>query len=305
VYRDNIRSIYEHLSPGYRRIADFMLTRYQDAAFMTAAEVARAAAVDTALVVRFAQRLGYPGYPELINDVQEDVKRDLRAVYEPLEGDDSPGQMLRRVLTQDRNNLEYVHLHLNVEMVDRVVETLLAANRLFVAGEGNSLYLAEAFVKRLQMTGLWAYLLSREMAEQAAQITSIRPGDVYLGLGLTAVTPNVAVVLKLARTAGAKTIAIVGSPALPVAAAAELILEAPAQSMGLLPSWTAMAAILHSLSHVLARRQGEPSPERLLSSERYLAAYSEMMRQNLSTVSDAARLHSAKEQQGLSSGGPL
>ena len=90
---------------------------------MTAAEVARAATVDTALVVRFAQRLGYPGYPELINDVQEDVKRDLKAVYESPEGDDSPGQALRRVLIQDRNNLEYMHLHLDVDAVDRVVET--------------------------------------------------------------------------------------------------------------------------------------------------------------------------------------
>ena len=77
MYRDRIRTIYEHLSPGYRRIADFLLTHYQDAAFMTAAEVARQATVDTALVVRFAQRLGYPGYPELIGDIQEDVKRDL------------------------------------------------------------------------------------------------------------------------------------------------------------------------------------------------------------------------------------
>ena len=115
MYRDHIRTIYEHLSPGYRRIADFLLTHYQDAAFMTAAEVARAATVDTALVVRFAQRLGYPGYPELIGDIQEDVKRDLRAVYEPPEGDDSPGQILGRNLLQDRNTLEYMRLHLDVE----------------------------------------------------------------------------------------------------------------------------------------------------------------------------------------------
>jgi DNA-binding MurR/RpiR family transcriptional regulator len=68
------------LSPGYRRIADFLLTHYQDAAFMTAAEVARAAVVDTALVVRFAQRRGYPRYTERIGDLEDEVKRDHRAV---------------------------------------------------------------------------------------------------------------------------------------------------------------------------------------------------------------------------------
>ena len=136
MYRDHIRTIYEHLSPGYRRIADFLLTHYQDAAFMTAAQVAEQATVDTALVVRFAQRLGYPGYPELIGEIQEDVKRDLRAVYEPPAGDDSSGQILRRNLMQDRNTLEYMHLHLDVETVDTVVDAILNASRLFVVGEG-------------------------------------------------------------------------------------------------------------------------------------------------------------------------
>ncbi len=201
MYRDRIRTIYEHLSPGYRRIADFLLTHYQDAAFMTAAEVARAAVVDTALVVRFAQRLGYPGYPELIDDVQEDVKRDLRTVYEPPEGDDTPGQVLRRALMKDRNNLEYMQLHLDVETLDVVVETMLDASRLFVVGEGNANYLAEGFARQLLILGLSAHALSGELMEQAIQMASIRPGDVFLGLGLTAMTPGVSVMLKLARSA--------------------------------------------------------------------------------------------------------
>ena len=90
MYKERIRDIYEHLSPGYRRIADFLLKRYQDAAFMTAAEVGRASDVDTTLVVRFAQRLGYPGYPEMIADIQDDVKRDLREIYAPVEADNTP-----------------------------------------------------------------------------------------------------------------------------------------------------------------------------------------------------------------------
>ena len=145
MYRNSIRAIYEHLAPGYRRIADFLIAHYQDAAFMTAAEVARSAQVDTALVVRFAQRLGYPGYPELINDVREDVKRDLRAVYEPPAGDDSPVQVFRRNLMQDRNNLDYLLLHLDLDVVQQTVELLAKAPRIFVTGEGNTNFMAEAF----------------------------------------------------------------------------------------------------------------------------------------------------------------
>ena len=281
--------IYEHLSPGYRRIADFLLASYQDAAFMTAAQVARAAKVDTALVVRFAQRLGYPGYPELINEIQEDVKRDLKAVYEPPVGDDSPGQALRRTFMQDRNNLEYMQLHLDVETTDRVVETLLAGSRLFVTGEGNAHYLAEAFAARLQAVGISAHLLSGELAGQAAQTASIRTGDVFIGLGLTTMTPGIATVLKVARKAGAKTIGIVGSPTNPMAAVAELVVVTPVQSVGTTPSWTAMAALLHGLSQVIALRKDENAAAATLDANQFLGAYSEMLRQHLSGVRDTIK----------------
>jgi len=294
VYKDRIRTIYEHLSPGYRRIADFLLTHYQDAAFMTAAEVARSATVDTALVVRFAQRLGYPGYPELIDDVQEDVKRDLRAVYEPPEGDDTPGQVLRRNLMQDRNNLEYMHLHLDEEAVGVVVETLLSASRLFVVGEGHANYLAEGFAMQLLILGLSAHVLSGELAGCAVQTASIRPGDVFLGLGLTAMTPGVSVVLKLARSAKAKTIGIVGSLAHPLAGVAEHVLVAPVQAGENIPSWTAMAAMLNGLSQAVAARKGEPGTHWMLDADRYLNAYSEMLRQQLSSARGTTKAHSVK-----------
>jgi DNA-binding MurR/RpiR family transcriptional regulator len=281
VYRENIRAIYEHLSPGYRRIADFLLSSYQDAAFMTAAEVARASHVDTALVVRFAQRLGYPGYPELITDVQEDVKRDLRAVYEPAEGDNSPAQVFRRNLLQDRNSLEYMLLHLDESAIQQVVELLARARRIFVAGEGNTNFLAEAFAMRLLSLGFPAHALSGELAGHAALAASIQPDDVFVGLGTTAMTPGVAVLFKVLRDAGATTIGIMGALTNPGAGVAEFVLHAPVDTMGLMPSWTAIAAVLHGLSQALAIHRGEPAADWVMRTDHYLSTYAELLRHQL------------------------
>jgi DNA-binding MurR/RpiR family transcriptional regulator len=168
VYQERIREIYVHLSPGYRRIADFLLNRYQDAAFMTAAQVGRASDVDTTLVVRFAQRLGYPGFPELIDDIQTDVKRALQAVYEAVPADSTPAGVLQRTLIQDRNNLEYVLLHMEPATIQKTVDLLDAAPRVFTLGEGTTMYLAEAFAKRLILIGTVAHTLSTELSGQAA-----------------------------------------------------------------------------------------------------------------------------------------
>jgi DNA-binding MurR/RpiR family transcriptional regulator len=43
--------------------------------------IAQRLEVDPATVTRFAQRLGYAGYPELLREVQELVKEELKAAY--------------------------------------------------------------------------------------------------------------------------------------------------------------------------------------------------------------------------------
>ena len=83
MYREKIREYYDHLSRSYRRVADYIMSKYYEVSFMTAAQLAYAVGVDTTTVVRFSQRLGYNGYPELLHDIREQVKSEIYAAYEP------------------------------------------------------------------------------------------------------------------------------------------------------------------------------------------------------------------------------
>jgi DNA-binding MurR/RpiR family transcriptional regulator len=287
VYKERIRTSYGQFSPGYRRIADFVLNRYQDAAFMTAAEIARSVQVDTALVVRFAQRLGYPGFPELINEVQEDVKQDLRTVYEPADGSKEPSQVFRRSLLQDRNNLDYVLLHLDPAELEQIVSLMNAAPRIFVGGEGNTSALAESFVSRLLTLGYQAHPVAVDLAGQAAIASGIRANDAFVGIGMTSMTPGVSVVLKVARNQGAQTIGIVPSVTHPIAAAAEHVLVAPVRTVGMVPSWTAIAAVLHGLTQALAVCRGDPAVDWVVRTDYFIRTYADALRHQLVTARDA------------------
>ncbi len=284
MFREGIRALYGQFSPGYRRIADYLLNHYQDAAFMTAAEIARIVDVDTALVVRFAQRLGYPGFPELINEVQEEVKRDLRAVYEPPEGDNSPAQVYRRNLMQDRNNLDYSLLHFEADTVECVVKVLKEARRIFVAGEGNLTYLCEAFAARLVGLGFAAHPVSQELAGQASMSVTLGPDDAVLCIGMTAMTPGIAVMLKMARDLGAKTVAIAGSATNSIASLAQYVLYAPVATVGTLPSWSAAAAALHALSQALALADPDRGAAWSTHTDHFLRVYSDTLRDQLAGV---------------------
>ena len=273
MYQKRIGEIYMHLSPGYRRIADFLLSHYQEAAFMTAAQVGRASDVDTTLVVRFAQRLGYPGFPELIDDIQADVKRDLQAVYESGPDDNTPAGVLRRTLIQDRNNLEYVMLHMDPAAIQKVIDLLDAAPRVFVTGDMSSQSLVEVFGWRLLVLGVATHVVASEISGPAAIVVGLKPGDVFLGVGTTPLAIGVAAILKLARQAGAQTIGIVDSPTNPVAAAAEHVILAPVRSVGMLPSWTAPAAVLHGLAEGLSLRRVGSVKDWVIESTKRMQAY--------------------------------
>jgi DNA-binding MurR/RpiR family transcriptional regulator len=296
VYKHRIREIYEDLAPGYRRIADFLLTHYRDAAFMTAREIGVAVNVNTAQVVRFAQRLDYAGYPELIASVRDVVKRELQAIYKIEPEAESSAAILARTLISDQNNLEHMLRHLDEKTVEEVVEILATAPNIFVTAAGNYSNFTRAFAIRLVRLGRSAHTISNEFVEQAVTAALIKPGDVVLGIGMTTLTSTVATMLKLARAEGARTIGIVGALNAPVATAAELVLHAPAITHGLLPSWTALAAVMHGLTAAVGIRIGDPATEWMMRADYLLEHYLEILNGQIPPMRESLAEYNRKSQ---------
>jgi DNA-binding MurR/RpiR family transcriptional regulator len=301
MYTEHIQEIYSDLSPGYRRVADYLVNNYRDAAFMTAAEVGRASKVDTTLVVRFAQRLGYPGYPELIEEVQERVKQDLRSAYEPAPPDNTSISVFQKALAEDNTSLEYVRLRTPPELIDSIVDALLGARRILIIGESISAPLAEATAHRLLIMGFSAYAMPRDMMGQAQISVTLQPDDVVIGIGITDQTPAVAVMLRVARGVGAKTIGIAGTLTNTVAREAELVLHAPIRAVGLWPSLTAAWATLAALLQTVTLRQGDRSAEWALRGDMFLHQYEVALRAGLPHVRDVLAQFNPQVQQDSTS----
>ena len=81
MFHERIAQHYARLGRNQKRIADFLTQEYREAAFMNGSALSQRLDVDPATVTRFAQRLGYTGYPDLQREVQELVKEELKAAY--------------------------------------------------------------------------------------------------------------------------------------------------------------------------------------------------------------------------------
>lgn len=101
------------LSRSQQRIATCLLTSYDEAAFLSAADLARRLQMSEATVVRFAKAIGYDGFPEL--------RRAIQDLYQ--------GHILPKVLDMETQYLAEAEHSTSTADFDRPVEIILNGRR--------------------------------------------------------------------------------------------------------------------------------------------------------------------------------
>ncbi len=270
MFQERIRKEYDHLSRSYRRLADFIVSNYHAAAFMTAAGLAHAVEVDTTTVVRFAQRLGYPGFPELLADIQEQVKAELGQHYLAPADQDTLQAAVQRTIMSDRNNLGAALAYNTLQTIEAILQHLRVARRIIVAGESYAAPLAESFAGMLRDADLPALYVGGDIYERAAAAARLLSKDVVIGLTPLQGPSGVATLLRFARDEGAITVACTPSLTSQAACSAEYLLYAPGDGGAVLPSLTALYSLCTAMAQALAGERREAIRARLAEVNRAL-----------------------------------
>ena len=254
MYREKIREYYDHLSRSYRKVADHIMSNYYEVSFMTAAQLAYAVGVDTTTVVRFSQRLGYNGYPELLQDIREQVKAEIYASYEPqpLQPDDPAGVFKDRV-AQEQQNLQQMLVHNPPEHIGVIAQMLERAHRVILMGEGYAETAAEMTAQQFRHRGIDAEFLPNDPVQKAASLMSVDSAVLVIGVSATEYGREVARAMEYARLRGASTLGVIGSLSSPVNRMSDRVVFAPTDISGPLPSIVALVAALSGLVQVAAK----------------------------------------------------
>jgi DNA-binding MurR/RpiR family transcriptional regulator len=269
MYRERIQESYEHLSKSQKRIADYLMTSHREAAFMTASQLAQVLKVDVATITRFAQRLNYPCYPEMLDEVQAVVRKEMSAGFRPVEGTNENGRRFIRTLTVERENLERTLTGISVEAAEQAVDVLAAARRIYVLGQHTARFMATNLVIRLDVLGMDAVALEGDAVSLALHARAMGPRDAVVGFGFSGYANDVAAVMQVARQRGAKTIGISGSAVSPVARVADVTLLCVATSSVHIPSEVAIYAVIEGIFQTLAAQKMEAFTTNMQAFDRF------------------------------------
>ena len=276
MFRERITRQYPSLSPSFKKVADFILTSHQRAAFMSASRLAKHVGVDVATVTRCAQQLGYEGYIELIREIQETVLEEMREsrapVLDRLESAESP---VTQTLWRDWANLEKTIQNISLEDAREAMEGLRAARHIYLVAEGVGIGLALVAQSYLKMLKADVFVLGQGPFDTAMELKELKARDVVIGIGYTSYAYAATRALEIANRVGALTIGFIGQPDCPIATQAKLLFACSVTEEGYLPSPTGPGAILFAFIYNLYMSDLDTYNRKLVEFQEYYANLTE------------------------------
>ncbi len=261
-YEERIREVRPRMSKSFARLADYILDSYVQAALMTATELAHQVDVDAATVVRFAQKLGYSGFPELQDDIKERVKQDLLIRPEQASEPESVPGVVSAAMRKLLESIEQARMLLDVDAVNSLVKAIGKSRRVIIAPEGLGQAAAYNLGNMLQQGGFLVTQTQPGVTDLVQAISIATKDDLLLVIDVAGDAAYISRALAEANKRGIPTAAIVGAASHPSANEADLVLAAQNQ-----PEITIGIVVVDAVVYALAEALRWQYPQRFAGAE--------------------------------------
>ncbi|MGC9347907.1 MAG: MurR/RpiR family transcriptional regulator [Anaerolineae bacterium] len=230
MFKERIREYYEALTPGFRKLADFIMQNTLDAAFLTASELARRVGVDPATVVRFSQEIGYSGYRELSREIKRYVRDQVTASYREAKEAKTEEDIINVIFDNTEQQLQHFRTT-EIPALAKATQMLKEASRVWITGEFTSFDLAAYLSRSLDPTlGMPSRYFHPSISETAAALAQMKEGELVLALVFGVPGVDTGYALRLAKERGLKTVCITNSGTVLPAREAEVTIIVPTKS---------------------------------------------------------------------------
>ncbi|WP_420299415.1 MurR/RpiR family transcriptional regulator [Edwardsiella tarda] len=208
---DTLSAMRNSLTRVSQRIADYILAQPTQVSQLSIAQLAQATQAGEATVIRFCRTLGYKGFQDFKLDLAIELARNDDEETPLLDAEIADDDDLLTIGRKLQNAINCVLSEtlnlLDMAQVQAAVDAIRQANTLFICGVGSSGITAEDMKNKLMRIGYRVNSTSNNHF-MYMQATLLQPGDVAIAISHSGASPETVQTLKLAREAGARTIAL-------------------------------------------------------------------------------------------------
>lgn len=268
-----LRQRHDTLSPSHRKLAERVMADPETVAFMTVSELAAAAEVNEATVVRFATVLGLKGYPGLTRLCREWLQEQaqlLRRFDNLAQLPDADGGLLPRTLAYDQANIARTFANVDETVWRSAVDGLAEAHKVHIMGLRKCHAPAYLLSYLLGLLREDVSLVTAAAGALTDDLRAVRPGDTFVAMSIHRYMADTVRGTRWARSVGAHVVVLTDNPASPLVDAAHDVFYVESSAASVLRSMTAFIALVQALAADVARTLGRDAREELLQEEHLL-----------------------------------
>ncbi len=181
-----MRDGFEGFSRSQKAIARYIIDHLEEVGYLSAEELGRKGNTSSSTVVRFAQSLGFNGYPELQKAARDEYR--LGATARPVVHEDQLGfsieeDVLTRSLRTDGLSLEETISKNSLERFNRAVHMLAEAGTVLVVGLHEASVVAQHASYVFELLGIPCLAVTDSTESNVARLARLGPGDVLMAVG--------------------------------------------------------------------------------------------------------------------------
>lgn len=263
-------------SKGQKLIANYILTSYDKAAFMTASKLGKTVHVSESTVVRFASELKYDGYPAMQKALQEMIRNKLTSIQRIEVSNDRIGNqdILSMVMQSDVEKIRMTLEEVDRASFDSAVQAIGSAKRIYVLGVRSAAAIASfmCFYFNLIFDNVVS-VHTNSVSEMFEHILRVGKDDVVIGISFPRYSHRTIQAMQYAKDRGANVIAITDSMTSPLAAIAQHTLTAKSDMASFVDSLVAPLSLVNALIVALGRIKNDEISHTFETLEQIWAEY--------------------------------
>lgn len=272
--KDTIRAQFDGMTATQQKAARFVLEHPNDVVTASMRTVSARVEIPPATLVRFAQLLGFDGWPELkaalVQDMglgSEPYAHKARSLVDRARD----GGLAGEIFQVHHQNLDATE-HFNGDALPRAAALLEKARAVHVAGFRACHPVAYSLMYVYRLFRDNVHLLDGLGGSLEMQLRALHKGDAVVVISFSPYSREALAVARQARDAGCQVLALTDSAASPLAMLAHEVLLFSTQSPSFFPSIAAAQALSEALLGLLVSRAGKSGIGRIESAEAQLFA---------------------------------
>lgn len=253
-----IRNIHQRLSKGHKKIANYVVNNYEQAAFMTATRLGAQVGVSESTVVRFASELGYEGYAELQKAIQELVQTRLtpNQRIEFTKRCIGRTDILEKVMQTDIDKIRHTMNHLDRDAFYKSVDAILSAKTIYIIGARSTEPLARMLTYNLSLIfDNVKFVNPTSSAEVFEQMFSIGSSDLLFAFSFPRYSTKMINAVKYAKSKDATVVVCTDSDISPLVEFATHVLMAQSGMAAFMDSLIAPLSIINAIIVEITNRR--------------------------------------------------